>query len=116
MQNVDSELVDVMRGNFVLNELLRLSIRLNLYQVCAVHFPVLFGHSLSLECSEQSKNKVNKEIGMILEVEQLVKACAATIHTLKLHFVANQITDFASFELDIADAWAQHDKLLDTLL
>ncbi|KAF8834398.1 hypothetical protein BDN67DRAFT_985349, partial [Paxillus ammoniavirescens] len=64
----------------------------------------------------QSKNKVDKEIGMILELEQLVKARAAIISALELRFMANRITDFASFELDIADARAQYDKLSDMLL
>jgi hypothetical protein len=62
------------------------------------------------------KNKVDKEIGMILELEQLVNACAATISALELRFVTNCITDFASFKLDIADARAQYDKLSDMLL
>ncbi|KIJ10415.1 hypothetical protein PAXINDRAFT_16570 [Paxillus involutus ATCC 200175] len=64
----------------------------------------------------QSKNKVDKEIRMILELEQLVKARAATISALEICFVANRITDFACFELDIADARAQYDKLSDMLL
>ncbi|KAF8833999.1 hypothetical protein BDN67DRAFT_985641, partial [Paxillus ammoniavirescens] len=64
----------------------------------------------------QSKNKVDKEIGMILELEQLVKARAATISALELRFMANRITDFASFKLDIADTRAQYDKLSDMLL
>jgi hypothetical protein len=53
---------------------------------------------------------------MILELEQLVKARAATISALEMCFVANRITEFASFELDIAGARAQYDKLSDMLL
>jgi hypothetical protein len=113
---VDCEIVDVMWGNFVLNGWLRLSIRQGLHQVCALHSLVLSGDSMAMANAGQSKNKVDKEIGMILELEQLVKACAATISALKMHFVANRITDFASFGLNIADARAQYDKLSDMLL
>ncbi|KIJ10631.1 hypothetical protein PAXINDRAFT_16399 [Paxillus involutus ATCC 200175] len=63
----------------------------------------------------QSKTKVEEEIGQILELEKLVNAHEATIRRLEIQLILNQINDYPSFQLEMADACAQHDKLSESL-
>ena len=51
----------------------------------------------------------------ILELEKLVSTCADAVHTLELEFLTNRIDDYSSFEIEIADARAQHSKLSESL-
>jgi hypothetical protein len=75
----------------------------------------LFNCSLSFNCPGQSKTKVEEEIGRILELEKLINAREATIRQLEIQLISNQIDDYPSFQLVMADARAQHDKLSESL-
>ncbi|KAF9236950.1 hypothetical protein BU15DRAFT_88926 [Melanogaster broomeanus] len=64
---------------------------------------------------KQSKTKVKEEIGSILELEKLVNACQATIQQLEIQLISNRVDDYPSFQLEMADARAQHGKLSESL-
>jgi hypothetical protein len=48
-------------------------------------------------------------------LEKIVEAHLQIVSQLELQIIANQIDDYAMFQLEIADAHAQHDKALNKL-
>jgi hypothetical protein len=48
-------------------------------------------------------------------LEKIVEAHLQIVSQLELWIIANQIDDYAMFQLEIADARAQHDKALNKL-
>ncbi|KIJ61378.1 hypothetical protein HYDPIDRAFT_31467 [Hydnomerulius pinastri MD-312] len=58
----------------------------------------------------QSSKKGEQEITKILEMEDLLAAHAEAIATLKLQLMTNRIVDLATFNMEITEAHAHHNK------
>ncbi|KIJ64157.1 hypothetical protein HYDPIDRAFT_91448 [Hydnomerulius pinastri MD-312] len=63
----------------------------------------------------QLSKKGKQEITKILEMKDLLTARAEAVATLKLQLMTNRIVDLATFNMEITEARARHDKVKETL-
>ncbi|KIJ59349.1 hypothetical protein HYDPIDRAFT_62704, partial [Hydnomerulius pinastri MD-312] len=63
----------------------------------------------------RSKKKGKQEIAKVLELEELVAAHSQTISSLEIQLMTGRVDDSTTFNIEVAEARSQLDKLKDTL-